>query len=114
MDHLGVDLAERSTIEQLAYRQNQTSKRNTNVIVPLRPLCPSKLKFVMELEMWQRRQHQPQNITFNNVLDAQKAKAAMTALNACELLLCSATLRGYSSQSIRTHGTASTQTVRSR
>ena len=67
MDHLGVDLAERLSIEQLAYRQNQTSKRNTNVTVPLRPLCPSKLKFVMELDLWQRRQHQPENITFNTV-----------------------------------------------
>ena len=67
MDHLGVDLAERSSIEQLAHRQNQSSKRNTNVTVPLRPLCPSKLQFVMELETWQRRQRQPQNMTFNTV-----------------------------------------------
>ena len=41
MDHLGVNLAERSSIEQLASRQNQTSRRTTNVTLPLRPLSRS-------------------------------------------------------------------------
>ena len=67
MDHLGVDLAERRSIIQLALRQNQTSKRNTNVTVPLRPVCPHKLNFMMELEKWQHRQYQPPNMTFNTV-----------------------------------------------
>ncbi len=67
MDQLGVDLAERRSIEQLAIRHNQTSKRTINVTVPLRPLCPSKIRFMTELETWQHRPYQPPNITFNTV-----------------------------------------------
>ena len=67
MDQLGVDLAERNSIEQLAIRHNQTSKRTINVTVPLRPLCPRKIRFMTELETWQHRPYQPPNIAFNTV-----------------------------------------------
>ncbi len=67
MDELGVTLAERRSIELLAYRHNHTSKRVTNVTAPLRPVCPHKVQFMMELKRWQDRLYQPPNITFNTV-----------------------------------------------
>ena len=67
MDHLGVDLTERRSVLQLALRQNQTSRRDTNTAIPLRPLCRRNFEFVMELETWQQRQYQPPNTTFNTV-----------------------------------------------
>ena len=65
MNRVGVNPAERSSIENLALRPNHTSKRNTDG--PLRPVCPQHLWFMMELEVWQHRQFQPPNITFNTV-----------------------------------------------
>ena len=65
MDRVGVNSVERSSVENLASRLNQTSKRNTDG--PLRPVCPQHLWFMTELEVWQQRQFQPPNITFNTV-----------------------------------------------
>ena len=67
MDQLGVNPAERRYIEQLSLRQNLTSKRSTNMTLPLTPFSPRKIHFIMELETWQHRPYQPPNITFNTV-----------------------------------------------
>ena len=67
MNQLGVDVAEKRYIEQLALRPNQTSKRTSNMAVPLTPFAPRKIQFIMELETWQHRPYQPPNITFNTV-----------------------------------------------
>ena len=58
MDQLGVSVGERKSIEELAFRSNQTSKRNTNPDVPLTPFSPNKIQFLKELETWQHRPYQ--------------------------------------------------------
>ena len=65
MDEVGVNSAERSFIAQLALRHDQTSKRI--IKMPLLPVSQRKIDFVRELEMWQQRQYQPPNITYNSV-----------------------------------------------
>ena len=67
MEQLGVNVAERKYIQELALRPNQTSKRSTNMSMPLTPISPQKIQFIMELETWQHRPYQPPNITFNTV-----------------------------------------------
>ena len=67
MDQLGVNAAERKIIQELARKPNQTSKRSTNLSIPLTPFSPRKIQFLMELETWQHRPYQPPNITFNTV-----------------------------------------------
>ena len=67
MTQLGVNAAERTYVEQLSLRQNHTSKRSTNMTLPLTHFSPRKIHFIMELETWQHRPYQPPNITFNTV-----------------------------------------------
>ena len=67
MEQLGANVAERKYIQELALKPNQTSKRSTNMSIPLTHSSPSKIQFIMELETWQHRPYQPPNITFNTV-----------------------------------------------
>ena len=71
MNQLGVDLAERRYIEHVSLRQNQTSKRTTNVTAPLTLFTPQKIQFIMELETWQHRPYQPPDVTFNTAFKAR-------------------------------------------
>ena len=67
MEQLGVNVAERKYVQDLALRPNQTSKRSTNMSIPLTRSSPCNIQFIMELETWQHRPYQPPNITFNTV-----------------------------------------------
>ena len=49
---LGVNVAERKYIQELALRPNQTSKRSTNMSIPLTHSSPRNIQFIMELETW--------------------------------------------------------------
>ena len=65
MEGLGVGKAEMAEVEQLAKREDVTSKRATNG--PLSYVSPQRVLFLVELEKWQQRLLQSPNITFNTV-----------------------------------------------
>ena len=52
VNQLEVNVAERKYVQELALRRNQTSKRSTNMSMPLTHSSPRNIQFIMELETW--------------------------------------------------------------
>ena len=66
VDQLGMNIAERGLIEEVALRPNQTSE-STNMTIPLTLFSPRKIQFITELETWRHRPYQPPKINLNAV-----------------------------------------------